>query len=122
MSEQFPLSSPPNYEYVSKGPWFVTHTFDDGAAMAWILHTADMAVLRFWFCPTTPTRRVMVDVRGITVLGTDSTDPELPRMSGTREMMDATLKLVEGANPMLESQAQVLTMIDMLQRLDGQAI
>lgn len=117
-----PLSSPPGFEYTTRGPWFIVQIFDDDHSEAWVMHTFESAILRFWYCPTTPIRRVMVDSMGVTILGTDSTDMENAIMSGTRQAADATLALVAKGSDAIEDQLTVLAMIDGLQSLNGQAI
>lgn len=104
------LPIPPSYEYQTAGPWFVTHTVND-RIQAWTLWTLESAIIRFWHYEPElrPTRRVMVDGRGIMILGTDISDGVT--MVGTRETMEATLRMTEkqsGTDDALE----VLTMVE----------
>jgi len=120
---EIPLPGPPNYEYKATAPFWICQVERDGTAKTWVMHTLGSAILRFWLCDHTPWRRVLVDSYGVTILGTDSTDPKLPRMSGSREAAEATLEMVTNSNiGSIESQSLVLVMIDGLRSLDGQAL
>lgn len=120
--QELPLSSPPDYNYECTGPFFVCHVDDEGRAQAWIMWVFDTAIVRFWLSEKTPKRRVMVDAYGVTVIATQSESDDRATMSGTRQTMDATLKMVAVDGAPIETQAVILTMVDGVRRLGGQAL
>lgn len=121
-TKALPLCGPPGYEYQTTGPWFVCHLLPDDRAQAWVMWTLDSAILRFWIYDDTVTRKVMVDALGITVLGTD-TAAGYTQMVGCRPTCEATLGLVRRTKTNdVDMEAEILSMIDMVQLNDGQVL
>lgn len=119
------LVGPPSYEYETTSPWWIVHT-RDGTNQGWLMHTLESAVTRFWLFDaanlSNPVRRIIVDGYGVTIMGIDNTDPVLPRMCGTRQAMELTLGMVRRSGNSTEDQVHILTMIDTVQRMDGQPL
>lgn len=113
------LSPPPGYEYRTLGPWFVSHVYGD-EAKAGIMWTFESAIVRFWghVTDSPPDRRTLVDARGVTVLGEDRTG-DLPKIVGTREAMDAGIKMCENSD--IDDIVEVFEVAEMLRRLNGES-
>lgn len=117
-----PLCGPPSYEYEPTGPFFVCHQLSGDRAQAWVLWTLDSAVLRFWLYDNSVTRKVMVDAFGVTVIGTDIA-AGYTQMVGCRTVMEATLNVIRRAPSYeIESELEIVRMIETLQLSDGQAL
>lgn len=114
------LPSPPSYEYKTVGPWMVTQERDD-RAVTWVLYNLSAAVVRLFLLPprtkTPPDRRVVIDARGVTVLGI-SPDGS-PRMVGTREACDALFQVLSGVDQTDAVIVDVLEMAESLRSMDG---
>lgn len=116
------LTPPPSYEYTAIGPWFVSHIrLVNGAESprAWTMWSIDSAVIKFWSFEENeyPFRRTVTDGRGIMILGSDATIGRM-KMVGTRETMDATLKMVE-SNSSFEDVAEILSMVEKVRLVNG---
>jgi hypothetical protein len=115
------LVGPPGYEYHTDGPWFVCFDWGRRRPQAWIMWTFESAIMRFWQFDgdTVPRRRVMVDARGVTVLGIAHTD-DGPKMCGVRTAMEATLKLTGDYTH--ENALEVMAMVEAVRQMDGQPL
>lgn len=117
-----PLCGPPGFEYTTTGPFFVCHLLEGDKAQAWVLWTMDSAIMRFWLYDPTVTRKVMIDALGVTVIGTDIA-AGYTQMVGCREACEATLTLLRRSpSTTIESEVEILRMIDTLRMSDGQVL
>lgn len=114
------LPTPPSYEYKSAGPWIVTQERGDNT-VTWVLYNLSAAVTRLFLLPprtkVAPERRVVVDARGVTVLG--MTPEGSPRMVGTREACEALFQVLSGVDQADAVIMDVLEMAESLRSMDG---
>lgn len=122
MDVHMPLVGPPDYEYLSRGPWFVSHSNEE-RSQGWIMHTLEAAAARFWYYEgQRPIRRVVTDGLGATVMSSYMPHEELAKLTGTRETMEMTLHLVQRSTLGPEYELEVLGMVDTVQRFGGHAL
>lgn len=107
-----PLTPPADYEYRSRGPWLITQENENGTGRSVLAYDLREAVAHFWVSDTPPWRRVLVDSRGVTILGAFFSSH--PTMVGTRECCDETLTLVNHAP--VDHQGQALWLVEQIRQ------
>lgn len=96
----------PEWDYESVGPWIVTLEWRTGKIVSNQIKDLPHAIFKFWDSlecygrfgtPDAPNRRVLIDARGVTILG--ALDGELSEhpVVATKEVMDLQEQL--GAEP-----------------------
>ncbi len=88
----------PDFDYQSHGPWFVSHEQPDGTVKVGQVHALLSAVIRLWHMSQGCPRFVIFDGRGTVILGVNNHHDLGPYMVGTREALDATLKMCSEAS------------------------
>lgn len=126
MTESLPLAGPPGYEYETTGPWFVCTVLPDGeTATANVQWTYESAMTRYWLVDADKDylRKVMIDAMGYCILGRDVSNPEHPKIVGTRQTMNAMLEMIRRTpNWTLDMEADILNIIVMVEKMDGQSL
>lgn len=110
-----PLVPPPEFAYRSRGPWLVTQEEKNGKGRSVLVYDLHSAVVKFWVCDTFPWRRVLVDSRGVTILGMFIESD--PGMVGTKESCETLLALMSEAP--LDHQGQALWLVEQLREGSG---
>lgn len=116
------LNPPPDYEYETVGPWWITVAHPNGAVEPPLtFHIFESAMVAFWAndAPQPSWHRMMTDARGVTVIGI-SYAAGVPTMVGTRQAMEATLGIVERNAPE-EEVVEVLSMVERVREHNGNA-
>lgn len=101
-----PLTQP-DFDYITAGPWIASFEWNNGRfeARQWV--DLPHAIMYFWDSvelygefgkPKAPNRRVIVDARGVTILGAIDMTPTPNPVVSTREIIDLQEQL--GAPPM----------------------
>jgi hypothetical protein len=115
------LSAPPDYEYQTVGPWWVTDVHPDGTVGKPRTYPVfESAVLAFWNHDSPSFHRSLLDARGATILGISIVTGG-SEMVGTRQTMDETLKIVE-ANAPEEEVVEVLAMVEKVREMKGYGV
>lgn len=110
-----PLPIPHDYEYRAYAPYFVSHE-TDGQVKFGQFFSLRSAIIAFW--REGVDRKVIVDSRGVVILGVDNHhDPLDPYQVGTREALEETLTLCGDSE--LEAQVGIMAMVDAIREGGG---
>lgn len=112
------LNRPPSFDYQSIPPYTVTHERSDVDWETWQYHQIDSAISMFYATFFNEVeRRVLMDARGVTILGVALGKPTSPVMVATRESTDFMLRAVRGMP--VDQQMSVLDVVDKIKMAGG---